>query len=317
MYSLCGLGGGIASTDNTNFINYAFSGGIAVACNCAVNCFYMISGYFIVGNESIGTMHKRILKVWVPTFIYSVTIPLLLFFMGDIELTIKQIIMLFLPIMGNQYWFSTCFIAVTLLLPFFAPTLSKMDDKCLLKLVCVLIFLDSVQPILGYNAFSNIGYGLLHAVTMYVIGYFLKRKAVRVKASYCIICFVLCIIVIGMITVLSIRFLGDRNRTIADYNSILMIIQSVALFCLFKNINIKRLNFSKFAPYVFGVYLLNDNQYAREFLWKKIFHCSDFYSSKWMPIHFFIVTILFVVCALGIEWIRINSWKCIKKIIRK
>lgn len=120
-----------------------------------------------------------------------------------------------------------------------------------------------------------------------------------------------------MITVLSIRFLGDRNRTIADYNSILMIIQSVALFCLFKNINIKRLNFSKFAPYVFGVYLLNDNQYAREFLWKKIFHCSDFYSSKWMPIHFFIVTILFVVCALGIEWIRINSWKCIKKIIRK
>lgn len=43
--------GGIANADNTYIINFAFSGGISVACNCAVNCFYLISGYFITGNE--------------------------------------------------------------------------------------------------------------------------------------------------------------------------------------------------------------------------------------------------------------------------
>lgn len=30
---------------------------------------------------------------------------------------------------------------------------------------------------------------------------------------------------------------------------------------------------------VFGVYLLNDHPYAREFLWQKIFHCKKFYNS--------------------------------------
>ena len=173
--------------------------------------------------------------------------------------------------MGNQYWFSTCFIAVTLLLPFIAPALNQMDSKLLLKLVGVLIYLDCIQPILGYNAFSNIGYGLLHAVTMYVLGYCIKKKEVYFKSVYCIVVFILCVLVISLITILSIKIGGDRNRTIADYNSILMVIQSIALFCLFTNINIKRIHFSKFAPYIFGVYLLNDNQYARQFLWQKNF----------------------------------------------
>lgn len=309
--------GGIASADNTSIINFAFSGGIAVACNCAVNCFYLISGYFITGNESIAHIKKRILKVWVPTFIYSITIPILLSILGYIELSVKEIIILFLPIMGNQYWFSTCFIAVTLLLPFIAPALTRMDDNLLRKLVGVLVFLDCIQPILGYNAFSNIGYGLLHAVTMYVIGYFIKRKVIYIKSLYCIAVFIFCVLLIGIITILSIKFGGDRNRTIADYNSILMVIQSIAFFCFFTNLNIKKFRFSKIAPYIFGVYLLNDNQYARDFLWQKVFHCGDFYESLWLPVHFFGATIIFVVVALEIEWIRINSWKYIKKIVRK
>ena len=273
----------------------------------------MISGYFITGTENEEKAKQRIRKIWVPTFIYSVFIPVVLYFVGYIQLSGKDMLMLFLPIMSNQYWFSTCFIAVMLLLPFLGPALRNMDDKSLTHLVVCLLLLDCIQPVLGHNAFSNIGYGLLHAVTMYIIGYFLKRKKFQFKASYCALVFVICVLIICIITILSMLLLGERNRTIADYNSILMVIQSISLFCLCTNIKIRKIHFSKIAPYIFGVYLLNDNQYAREFLWQDLFHCSDFYSSKLLPVHFIVVTIGFVIVALIIEWIRINSWKLITR----
>lgn len=176
--------GGTASTSDILPLNFAFTGGIAVACNCAVNCFYMISGYYINGDETFETCKKRIRKVWIPTFLYSVAIPMILVIVGEISLNIKQIIYLFLPVMSNQYWFSTV-----------------------------------------------IGYGILHSITMYVIGYTIKREQVKIKQIHCGAAFFICVVSIGMITVASVMLIGDRIRTIADYNSPLMVLQSVAFFC--------------------------------------------------------------------------------------
>ena len=67
-------GGGAASSRNITFFNLAFTGGVAVACNCAVNCVYMISGYYISGDETSENFKKRIKRVWIPTAIYSISI---------------------------------------------------------------------------------------------------------------------------------------------------------------------------------------------------------------------------------------------------
>lgn len=311
MHSLCWLGGA-ASASNITFFNLAFTGGIAVACNCAVNCFYMISGYYITGNETFAICKKRIKKVWIPTVIYSVCIPLLLVMSGEITLNTKQIVYLFLPVMSNQYWFVTVFIAVTLLLPYLGRLLSKLDKKELLHLVTVLVFLNCIQPLLGCNAFANIGYGILHAMTMYVIGHTIKRYQVKIKSIYCILIFSICVIAIGAITIISLKYTGDRVRTIADYNSPVMVLQSIAFFLFFTNLKIKRIHFSKLSPYIFGIYLLNDNMYAREFLWQKIFHCQDFYDNHLLPLHLIMTVIVFVIITLVVEYLRINIWKKIR-----
>ena len=46
--------GGIANASGVTMANFALSGGIAVTCNCAVNCFYMITGYFC----DVGGVHR-------------------------------------------------------------------------------------------------------------------------------------------------------------------------------------------------------------------------------------------------------------------
>lgn len=55
-----------ASSRNITFFNLAVIGGVAVACNCAVNCFYMISGYYISGDETVENCKKRIKKFGFP-----------------------------------------------------------------------------------------------------------------------------------------------------------------------------------------------------------------------------------------------------------
>lgn len=308
------LGGGAASSRDITLFNLAFTGGVAVACNCAVNCFYMISGYYINGDETFENCKKRIKKVWIPTAIYSISIPLILVAMGEISLNTKQMVYLFFPVLSNQYWFSTVFIAVSLLLPFLGKLLKVLDRNYLMKLMIILLLIDCIQPMLGCNAFSNIGYGLLHCITMYVVGYVIKVEQTSIKKLYCTIIFTICVALIGLITIVSILSAGDRIRTIADYNSPLMVIQSIAFFLFFKELKIKKVSFSKLSPYIFGVYLLNDNAYAREFLWQKVFHCRNFYESDFLPVHFIVTVIVFFVIALIIEYLRINLWKVLRRI---
>ena len=270
----------------------------------------------ITGEESILQIKRRVLKVWKPTLFYSVLIPVLLQGIGIIQLTVKQNLMLFLPFLSNQYWFSTCFIAMAMLLPFIGRLLHTLDKQELQALVIIMLVLDAVQPILGSNAFGNIGYGILHAATMYLIGYYIKCYPVRLKQWIWAALFIACVGLITAATLVSMKLTGDRNRTIADYNSIIMIVQSVAFFSFVTRLHLPAWRFSRMAPFIFGVYLLNDNPYAREFLWQQILHCSDFYGSNFMGLHLLLSCAGFMVCAMLIEWLRIKVTHKLKQIWR-
>ena len=296
--------GGVAGATDIGFLNMGFSGGLAVACNVAVNCFYMISGFFIKDIESFEGCKKRIKKIYSSTWFYSVVLPLMATLFGVIRLDLKSTVFLGLPLLSNQYWFSTCYIAMTALLPFIATMLKNLKQKEVGMLLGVLLFLDCFQPILGINAFSNIGYGLLHAFTMYILGYWIKRSEIKISSLVSILIYITSVIIVIGIILISMQLNGDRNRTIADYNSILMVIASFGLFMTFLNLRIKTKVFGRIAPFVFGVYLLNDNQYLREFLWQDIFHCSNFYNSDLLIVHCIITTVVFTIVALCIEIIR-------------
>lgn len=121
------------------------------------------------------------MKIGIPTFLYSVLIGLLLVVLGEIQLSGKQMVFLFFPVFGNQYWFSTCFIAMTMFLPFLSKLLKQLDKKRLLLLVGILLVWDSIIPIIGINAFGNIGYGIMHAFTMYAIGYTIRKLDINLR----------------------------------------------------------------------------------------------------------------------------------------
>lgn len=318
LWSACIMSaGGVANANGIGLLNLGFCGGLAVACNVAVNCFYMISGFFIKDVESFESCKRRIFKIYIPTWVYSVILPLIALAFGQITLSAKEIVFLGLPFMTNQYWFSTCYVAMTALLPFIAAGLRNLKDKEVGYLLGVLLFVDCIQPLLGVNAFSNIGYGLLHALTMYILGYWIRRKNVKLRGWQSLLIYAGSVLVIVGIILVSMKLTGDRSRTIADYNSPLMVLASFGLFTTFLNFRIKTTLFSRLAPYVFGVYLLNDNPHLRDFLWQKIFRCSDFYTSPWLIVHCIAATVGFTLVALGIEFLRQKLFDAVGGLFRQ
>lgn len=304
--------GGIASSNPTNYLNYALAGGIALAGNVCVNIFYLLSGYFLNIYDESNRWRKHALQIWIPTLIYSVLIPTSLAFFGFIKLNFIQRILTFVPLLSNQYWFSTIFIATILLRPFICYGIKNMDIKVVSRLVVILILIDIIQPIFGFNAFSNTGYSLLHALTMILLGYWIKLTSFKIKASLSLVAYLLPVVLAAGIIIASLYLAGDRNRTIGDYNSILIVIASIGLFTLFQNLKIKMTIFSKLSPYIFGVYLINDNPYGRDFLWQTILRSKDFYNSPYWFVHFLLSTITFTLFALLIEYLRIKLFKFIQ-----
>lgn len=135
---------------------------------------------------------------------------------------------------------------MTLLLAFLGKFLKGLDRTYLIRLMIILLFVDCIQPMLGCNALSNIGYGLLHCITVYVVGYVIKTEQISIKKLYCVIIFTICVVLIGFITIVSLLIAGDRIRTIDDYNSPLMVIQSIAFFLFFKSLKIEKVSFQKY-----------------------------------------------------------------------
>ena len=88
-------------------------------------------------------------------------------------------------------------------------------------------------------------------------------------------------------------------------NSIIVVILAITLLSVFSKIK----PFSnKFVNVVsgctFGVYLIHDNNYMREYLWGNIFDNSKYAESNYLIVHFILSVIIVYVACTVIEYIR-------------
>lgn len=87
--------------------------------------------------------------------------------------------------------------------------------------------------------------------------------------------------------------------------SILVIAIAYALFKYFTNIKSYENKFINIvSSCTFGVYLIHDNNYMREFLWGNIFDNSKYAESDYLIVHFILSVIIVYVACTVIEYIR-------------
>lgn len=301
------MDGGVNSAEETSKINYLISCVLSVFCRVAVNCFYMISGFFIrKSNDEItpqyigNVVFKQYKKIW----LYSVLIFFVAIIGKIVEFSANGFLNALFPIMSNTWWFATVFLLLMCLRPFIGKVLIEVKDRELAVLLTCVGFFDTIQAAMGANAFGERGAGILHAAFMLMVGYVIKRwdgfNLSKWRAS--LLYFGSCLIA-GAWAIVEKKVFGAEDAHIVYYNSPLIVVAAIGFFIFFLRVNCTWKWPNSIAPYVFAIYLINDHPIVREFAWQEILHCSSYYGSKLMIFHWMFSVALFATVGLAVDWL--------------
>ena len=243
---------------------------------------------------------------------YSIAILIIKTVIGQ-EISLNEIVKsIFAPIY-NVYWFPTAYIGMY----FCFPLLNIIVDKVGEKLIKALVLLTVIFSLLNFLfpgsdfLYSDLSWFLY----LYLWGAYIKRNDLQIlEKKACLVTgiSVICIWLSSVFFNFAGIYLG--NTSIVKYayyfsgiTSPFVLISGLGVFIIFKNLKIETNKCINYLGSIsFSVYLLHDNPFFREILWKDIFATEKLYDINVFILSghmLFVVVILFGASAL-IEVVR-------------
>lgn len=302
--------GGVAEINNIT-VNRLIGSFLEIGGKLGVNLFILISGYFLVNSKF---KSKKILKLELQVWFYSVILGFIGICCLQKNISIKDILKIILPVTSGLYWFPTAYIGMYLLTPFINRLINNMDKNNYKALLTILFVTISIVPtfIPIAKGFSNNVFIFVYLIAAYIKKYditIFKNKNYRnILLSISIFLFIYLSQVICIFLGSKIEMLKLGTSYLRTQNSFFMIMLSIFIFMIFKNMNTKK--HSKFILLLskasFGVYLFHDNPYFKGILWKDILKTEHFYYQNIIVliIHIIFSVILIYVIGTIIDMIR-------------
>ena len=241
----------------------------------AVNCFILISGYFLITAKF---KFERVLRIIFETIFYTFIITLALFLLGKANCEdLCKSIFPFAPTKFN-YWFVTKYIALVLLSPFIQKICTALTKKqYLLLLGTVLLTSSTLLLIFPFGGLFCDGFSLYWMITLFITGGYLRLHYNTQKVYWGTAAITFLIIY----NICSIYLNGIINL---GYNSLITYILAICTFMYFKNIAIPQNGIldkvtTFIAPHVFATYLIHEQGLLRVYLQQDI--CREF--AGYMP----------------------------------
>lgn len=253
----------------------------------AVNCFVLISGYFLSGGK---VKYGRIIPLWVQVCTYSVGVYLLLCLLPGMGVTfsIRGLLEYFMPLMTNQYWFFKYYVLIVLLAPFLNDYIASIDKARYEKMLLMCMILFSIIP--SVNVFGDTfgaasGYSLIWFVVLYLIAGYLRKYPVSkgpwLRIYLCCSVVTILIRLCGSVPCVPLTWFVNLQ---ANYNSPLVVAASISLFLAALH---GKASYGTFADAViwkssglsFAVYLLHDHGSLSDLLWNKWINLPGYMSS--------------------------------------
>ncbi|MDE7360163.1 MAG: acyltransferase [Lachnospiraceae bacterium] len=247
-------------------------------CIVAVNCYVLLSGYFLA---EPGWKPGRIGTLLCQVLFYSLLIPVFLFVLGAVsvsQLGVYDWIGFIFPLGTEHYWFATAYLFMYLFAPFLAAGIEKMDRRELqIALIFLLVFFSLEKTILPMRLVTDhYGYDFGWFLCLFVVAGYIRKYGIRLleKQSHAVAGYLISCLCIWLLALFSnvIGFSGRAAFTYyADmpysYNHLLCLAGAVSFFYVFKNLRVGEGYFAgavrKLAPYTFGVYLLHEHILVR------------------------------------------------------
>lgn len=271
--------GGILNNVQIGSFNYYLFWAVEIICFVAVNCFALVTGYFMSkGKWRIG----RFIQLWVEVLFYSVTLSLVAYcILGKIVPLSMYTDSLF-PLFKKSYWFFSAYAGLFLFMPLLNKAISKLTKKEMLYGVSVIVLLGSASILFKADPFNLAeGYSMIWLIFMYFIGAFI-RLHVDIDAidKKKIVHYYLGVnsVSLGLIAIKTmVGSLEESRDTVwfIHYVSPLILASSILLFILFLKAPIKNKQSSfvieKVVPYSFAVYLIHTHPIIFYFVLKDRF----------------------------------------------
>ncbi len=249
--------------------------GVTTLCYPAVNCYVLISGFFMYKQKAdLRKQVKSLSKLWLMVLFFSVIGYLCVAIVFVKETSCIELIKRFFPVSRGKWWFFTVYFAMSLLSPFINSMLDTLDKTYHRILILLLLVMCSVIPMFNNwegQLGSNYGYSLLWFFVLYVTGAYLADNdnvVVNESNGNKFVCLGLTgggYLVSSAIVFCSGPLLGRLGISIelTPYNSLLTYIQAITLLLFFMNIKIKK----KFRKVIGSLSALSLASY--------MFHCQE------------------------------------------
>lgn len=248
-------------------------------CVLAVNCFMVVSGYFLYTNKKIKT-GKILDLLLIVIFYHYVDYALRLFFTDDV-FSLKSIVGCILP--GN--YFAIFYIVCYALSPFVAKLYREMTMRQakVLTAILALVFLliptilhfgvdlhiaksfDFLSPI-STNGDNN-GYTVVQFMTCLSIGMYLRKTEWSTKWWIILAFYILAAICTAVLL--------PKVPSVDAYCNIAVVLMAVCFFLLFKKINIQSKVLNFVSKSTFAIFCIHTGSFFNNTVWKKIINYGN------------------------------------------
>lgn len=308
--------GGVLSTSNPSSVQFKLAWFMEVSAYGAVDIFALISGYVGFRENKQEYHYTNLLIMWFQVIFYGILVSLLYMIFSPDMVSFNDLIPALFPLKAG-YWYFNAYVGLFFFIPFLNAGINSFSENALLKISTILFILFSLLET-AFSCFDlNKGYSVAWLIVLYVMGATIKKCNIcsKIKPSLAIIGILICILLTWLQKVYGVAHwigINISKGIFVSYVSPTILIVAILHIVLFSRINfstvLKRI-ISFAAPGSFAVYLLNNQR----LIWANLMGNRFVYLSEKSPLtlftHILFFSLLFVVCSILIDHIRMFVFK--------
>lgn len=232
-------------------------------CTCAVDCFVLISGYY-----KIKLTKKKFLSILFSLLFYVILLNLTPnLIQHNYSMAIRDILF----ISHSPYWFIIDYLFLMIFAPLLNFLFERMSSRYYKILLITMLLASCYLGFLYNNPINTNGYTLFQFILMYCIGRYIKLHNIKIPNSIAIPSYILGAILCGLLMYAMYHFnLNNYIWRMAYYNNPIVMLNSLMLFYIFLNINIKSQLINSIAASTLAIYLVQSSNWVSTIMYNQI-----------------------------------------------
>lgn len=248
---------------------------------CAVNCFMIVSGFFLYTNSKI--KFGKVLDILLIVIFYRYFDYFFHVALGSDVLSLKRIVAYFFP----DNYFAIFYLICYIFSPYVSRVFRELSDKqadFLTAAICILfvivptcldmaidlhVFTPGFLSPIGLNG-NGAGYTIVQFMVCMSLGMWIRKRNIQVKT------FALWAIYLVSSLILTIGI--KKFPSLYNYCSVLTVVNAICLFLLFLKIDFQSKDINYAAKSCFAIFCIHTRGFAAE-LWRQYFVTEEHLSS--------------------------------------